>query len=53
MLVAAARGSATCGMVVVRAIADHELVLSAPILAEYLEVGQPQSIARITGCCAS
>ena len=38
VLVAAARGSDTCRLAVVRALAEHEVVVSAPILAEYREV---------------
>lgn len=38
VLVAAARSSNTCRLVVVRALAEHELVVSAPILAEYRDV---------------
>jgi putative PIN family toxin of toxin-antitoxin system len=38
VLVAAARGSSTCRLVVTRAIAGHEPVVSAPILSEYREV---------------
>ena len=46
VLVAAARGSATCRLVVTRAIAGHEPVVSAPILAEYREVSlRPKHLA--------
>lgn len=38
VLVAAARGSNTCRLVVVRALAGHEMVVSATILAEYRDV---------------
>ena len=38
VLVAAARGSETCRLAVVRAIAEHEIAVSAPILAEYRDV---------------
>jgi hypothetical protein len=39
VLVAAARGSVTCRLAIVRAIADHALVVSEPVLAEYRDVG--------------
>ena len=46
VLVAAARGSSTCRRAVVLAIAEHQPVLSAPILAEYREVGaRPKHLA--------
>jgi predicted nucleic acid-binding protein len=46
VLVAATRGSDTCCIVLVRAIAAHEPVVSAPILAEYREVGtRPKHLA--------
>lgn len=45
--VAAARGSTTCRTAVVRAIAEHELVVSEPILAEYREVAtRPKHLAH-------
>jgi putative PIN family toxin of toxin-antitoxin system len=39
VVVAAARGSRTCRLVLLRAVAGHELLVSEPILAEYREVG--------------
>ncbi|MFO1046337.1 MAG: putative toxin-antitoxin system toxin component, PIN family [Geminicoccaceae bacterium] len=38
VLVAAARGSETCRHVVIRAMADHETIVSEAIMAEYRQV---------------
>ncbi len=40
VVVAAARTPGVCRTVLVRAVADHEIVLSPPIVAEYREVGR-------------
>jgi uncharacterized protein len=46
VVVAAARTPGVCRAVLVRAVADHDIVLSRPIVAEYREVGRRPKYRR-------
>jgi len=49
VVVSAARAGGTCGRVLVEALRHHEIVLSKPILDEYLEIARRPNHAHYSG----